>query len=78
MNHISEIFDEKDISFVDCDYNEFVKARTKFLSDRSRENYIVMISLYAGVDSDLRAALSSGYLTLEQIVLIRNELWKGL
>ena len=78
MHHISEIFDEKDISFVDCDYNEFVKARTKFLSDSSRENYIVMISLYAGVDSDLRAALISGYLTLEQVGLIRNELWKGL
>lgn len=76
MHHISEIFDEKDISFVDCDYDEFVSAREKFLSDSSRENYIVMISLYAGVDSDLRAALSSGYLTLEQIGLIRTELWK--
>lgn len=78
MHHISEIFDEKDISFVDCDYDEFVSAREKYLSDRSREHYIVMLSMYAGVDSDLRAALSSGYLTLEQIVLIRNELWKGL
>lgn len=76
MHHISEIFDEKDISFVDCDYDEFVSAREKYLSDRIRENYIVMLSMYAGVDSDLRAALSSGYLTLEQIGLIRTELWK--
>lgn len=76
MHHISEIFDEKDISFVDCDYDEFVSSREKYLSDRSRENYIVMLSMYAGVDSDLRAALSSGYLTLEQIGLIRTKLWK--
>lgn len=76
MHHISEIFDEKNLDFIDNDYNAFVNAREKFLSDISRENYIVMISLYAGVDSDLRAALSSGYLTLEQIGLIRTELWK--
>ena len=76
MHHISEIFDEKNLDFIDNDYNAFVNAREKFLSDSSRENYIVMISLYAGVDSDLRAALSSGYLTLEQIGLIRTELWK--
>lgn len=76
MHHISEIFDEKNLDFIDNDYNAFVNAREKFLSDSSRENYIVMISLYAGVDSDLRAALSSGYLTLEQIELIRTELWK--
>ena len=78
MHHISEIFDEKNLDFIDNDYNAFVNAREKYLSGRSRENYIVMISMYAGIDSDLRTALSSGYLTLEQIVLIRNELWKGL
>ena len=60
MHHISEIFDEKNLDFIDNDYDEFINAREKFLSDSSRENYIVMISLYAGVDSDLRAALSSG------------------
>lgn len=76
MHHISEIFDEKNLDFIDNDYDEFVSAREKYLSDRSRENYIVMLSMYAGVDSDLRAALSSGYLTLEQIGLIRTELWK--
>ena len=76
MHHISEIFDEKNLDFIDNDYDEFVSAREKFLYDSSRENYIVMISLCAGVDSDLRAALSSGYLTLEQIEIIRTELWK--
>lgn len=78
MHHIKGIFDEKDLSFIDCDYDEFVNAKEQYLSERSEENYIIMISVYAGVDSDLRALLSEGYLTLEQVELIRNELWKGV
>ena len=30
MHHISEIFDEKNLDFIDNDYNAFVNAREKF------------------------------------------------
>ena len=78
MYHLKDIFEDKDMAFLDDDYNEFMICKNKHLADSTDDNYLELTNLYMAVDAYLKAMLSSGYLVLDEFQYIRGRLKKGL
>lgn len=78
MRHIKEIFNQKDLSLIDNEYNEFLHKKEKYLQDKTNDNYLELTFAYELVDAYLKSALSDGYITLNELQYIRNELKDGL
>lgn len=78
MRHIKEIFNQKDLSFIDNEYNDFLHKKEKYLQNKTNDNYLELTFAYELIDAYLKSVLSDGYITLNELQYIRNELKEGL
>lgn len=78
MRHIEEIFAGKDLSFLDKEYDDFVKKKKKYLETRTTDDYLKLTFVFAAIDASLKMQLSNGYLSLNELWDIRASLREGL
>lgn len=78
MRHIEEIFVCKDLSFLDKEYDDFVKKKKKYLETRTTNDYLELTFVFAAIDASLKMQLSNGYLSLNELWDIRTSLREGL
>lgn len=78
MRHIEEIFTDKDLSFLDKEYDDFVKKKKKYLETRTTDDYLKLTFVFAAIDASLKMQLSNGYLSLNELWDIRASLREGL
>lgn len=78
MRHIEEIFVYKDLSFLDKEYDDFVKKKKKYLETRTTNDYLELTFVFAAIDASLKMQLSNGYLSLNELWDIRTSLREGL
>ena len=78
MRHIEEIFTDKDLSFLDKEYDDFVKKKKKYLETRTTDDYLKLTFVFAAINASLKMQLSNGYLSLNELWDIRASLREGL
>lgn len=78
MRHIKEIFAYKDLSFLDEEYDDFMKKKEKYIETRTTNDYLELTFAFAPIDASLKMQLSNGYLSLNELWDIRASLREGL
>lgn len=78
MRHIKEIFTYKDLSFLDEEYDDFIKKKEKYIETRTTNDYLEITFVFAAIDASLKMQLSNGYLSLNELWNIRASLREGL
>ena len=53
MRHIKEIFNQKDLSLIDNEYNEILHKKEIYLQDKTNDNYLELTFAYELVDAYL-------------------------
>lgn len=78
MKHITEIFNNKDISFLDKEYTEFIDKKEKYIESHTDESYFNLMFSYESLDAYLKSLLSDGYLSFNEFQHIRDKLKEGV
>lgn len=76
--HMKDIFPYKNLAFLDNEYTDFMHTKNIYLKDRSDKNYLELTFAYTAMDSHLKELLSDGFLTLDEMYLIREKLKEGV
>ena len=78
MRHIKEIFNHKDLKFIDDEYDNFLQKKETYLQNKTCSNYLELTFAYELIAAYLKSTLSDGYITLNELQYIRAELKEGL
>lgn len=76
--HMSDIYNKKDLSNMDENYNIFMTAKNAYISNRTKENYSEYISEYMTMCSNLKELLSVKILTNDEFYHIREKIKEGI
>lgn len=76
--HMSDVYNKKDLSSMDENYNIFMAAKNTYINNRTKENYSEYISEYMTICSNLKELLSIKFLTNDEFYHIREKIKEGI
>ena len=76
--HMSNVYNKKDLSSMDENYNIFMAAKNTYINNRTKENYSEYISEYMTICSNLKELLSIKFLTNDEFYHIREKIKEGI
>lgn len=76
--HMSDVYNKKDLSSIDENYNIFMAAKNAYINNRTKENYSEYISEYMTICSNLKELLSIKFLTNDEFYHIREKIKEGI
>lgn len=76
--HMSDVYNKKDLSSMDENYNIFMAAKNAYINNRTKENYFEYISEYMTICSNLKELLSIKFLTNDEFYHIREKIKEGI
>ena len=76
--HMSDVYNKKDLSSMDENYNIFMAAKKAYINNRTKENYSEYISEYMTICSNLKELLSIKFLTNDEFYHIREKIKEGI
>ncbi len=76
--HMSDVYNKKDLSSMDENYNIFMAAKNAYINNRTKENYSEYISEYMTICSNLKELLSIKFLTNDEFYHIREKIKEGI
>ena len=76
--HMSDVYNKKDLSSMDENYNIFMAAKNAYINNRTKENYSEYISEYMTICSNLKELLSIKFLTNDEFYHIREKINEGI
>lgn len=76
--HMSDVYNKKDLSSMDENYNIFMAAKIAYINNRTKENYSEYISEYMTICSNLKELLSIKFLTNDEFYHIREKIKEGI
>lgn len=75
---MSDVYNKKDLSSMDENYNIFMAAKNAYINNRTKENYSEYISEYMTICSNLKELLSIKFLTNDEFYHIREKIKEGI
>ena len=72
--HMSDVYDKKDLSSMDENYNIFMTAKNAYINNKTKDNYSEYISEYMTICSNLKELLSIKFLTDDEFYYIRERI----
>ena len=71
---MSDVYDKKDLSSMDENYNIFMTAKNAYINNKTKDNYSEYISEYMTICSNLKELLSIKFLTDDEFYYIRERI----
>ena len=71
---MSDVYDKKDLSSMDENYNIFMTAKNSYINNKTKDNYSEYISEYMTICSNLKELLSIKFLTDDEFYYIRERI----
>lgn len=76
--HMADVYDKKDLSSMDENYNIFMTAKNAYINNKTKDNYSEYISEYMTICSNLKELLSIKFLTDNEFYYIRERIKEGV
>lgn len=75
---MADVYDKKDLSSMDENYNIFMTAKNAYINNKTKDNYSEYISEYMTICSNLKELLSIKFLTDNEFYYIRERIKEGV